>query len=309
MGKWLEVSAACTRENMEAVANVLNEMGSGGVVIDDPALIVSCINKGSIETVAPSLGQTNAQTAGDGVVVKGYFPAEHELNGRLEKLLARLAQFGVGWSTREVLEEDWATAWQAYYKPMKIGAHFVIKPSWEDYSCSEEELIIELDPGMAFGCGTHETTSMCLALLEQEVRGGELVYDVGTGSGILAVAAALLGAEKVAAVDIDEIAVRAAAENSRLNHVSDKVTVRQGNLLEGSIMVQADMVVANIIADVIKALAPAASAALKAGGKLIASGIIRERADEVALALEQQGLVCERRTEMGEWVAMVCAKV
>lgn len=305
MGKWLEVAAACTRENVEAVANAMNEMGSGGVVIDDPALIVNCINQGSIETVAPFLGQT----VGSGVVVKGYFPAGPGTSSRLEQLPARLGQLGATWSTREVHEEDWATAWREYYKPIQVGNRFVIKPSWEEYSPGGDEIIIELDPGMAFGCGTHETTSMCLALLEHELRGGELVYDVGTGSGILSVAAALLGAEKVVAVDIDEVAVRTAAENIRLNNVSDIVTVRQGNLLDGSVQVRADIVVANIIADVIKTLAPDASIALKAGGKLIASGIIRERADEVALALKNEGLACERRMEKGEWVALVCRKV
>ncbi|SFH12805.1 ribosomal protein L11 methyltransferase [Desulfotomaculum arcticum] len=305
MGKWLEVAVACTRENVEAAANVMNEMGSGGVVIDDPALIVNCINQGSIETVAPSFGQT----AGSGVVVKGYYPAWPGTNSRLEQLLARLGQLGVTWSTREVHEEDWATAWREYYKPIKVGKRFVIKPSWEEYNPGGDEIIIELDPGMAFGCGTHETTSMCLALLEDELHGGELVYDVGTGSGILSVAAALLGAEKVVAVDIDEVAVRTAAENIQLNNVVDIVTVRQGNLLEGSVKVRADIIVANIIADVIKALAPDASAALKTGGNLIASGIIRDRADEVALALENAGLTCERRMEKGEWVALVCRKV
>ncbi|WP_027365405.1 50S ribosomal protein L11 methyltransferase [Desulfotruncus alcoholivorax] len=305
MGKWLEVAVACTREKVEATANVLNEMGSGGVVIDDPALIVDYINKGSVETVAPSLGQS----AGGGVVVKGYFPAGQGTGGQLEQLAACLGQLGVTWSSSEVLEEDWATAWRKYYKPIKVGKRFVIKPSWEDYIHSGDEIIIELDPGMAFGCGTHETTAMCLALLEQEVRGGELVYDVGTGSGILAVAAALLGAKKVVAVDIDEVAVRTAAENIRLNNVSDKVTVRQGNLLEGSANVRVDIIVANIIADVIKALAPDTPAALKDGGRLIASGIIRERADEVELALRNEGLACERRMEKGEWVAMVCRKV
>ncbi|VFU19654.1 ribosomal protein L11 methyltransferase (fragment) [anaerobic digester metagenome] len=183
----------------------------------------------------------------------------------------------------------------------------MVRPSWEDYRAVEGELVIELDPGMAFGCGTHPTTSLCLKLLENYIRGGERIYDVGTGSGILAVAAAALGAGRVVAVDLDPVACRAAAENVARNRVEGIVRVVQGNLLD-NLNGGADLVVANIIAGVIISLAPDAAAALVPGGFLIASGIIRHRAEEVRDALEEAGLTPWEQLEEGEWTAIVAKK-
>ncbi len=301
---WLEVAVASPVELVEAVANVLNEIGSGGVVIEDPALIVDLIAKGTAETVAPTLKPLQ----GEQVVVKGYFCHDTSLPERLEHLCLRLSELSVCWQTREIREQDWATAWQAYYKPVRVGKHIVVKPSWEDYIARAGETVIELDPGMAFGCGTHATTAMCLALLEELVPDCAVVYDVGTGSGILAVAAALMGARQVIAVDIDELAVRTARDNAERNGVSGQVSVAQGNLLDNLAGGQADLIVANIIADVIIQLAPDAVAALKPGGKLVASGIIIDRVDEVRRALGDIGLAPEQDMTEGEWVAMVYQK-
>ncbi|KAF1084091.1 Ribosomal protein L11 methyltransferase [Sporotomaculum syntrophicum] len=301
---WLEVAVASPVELVEAVANVLNEIGSGGVVIEDPALIMNLIAEGSNETIAPTLKPLQVGQ----VVVKGYFCHDISLQQRLEHLSPRLSELSVSWQTREVREQDWATAWQAYYRPTRVGKHIVVKPSWEDYIAREGETVIELDPGMAFGCGTHATTAMCLALLEELVLGCSVVYDIGTGSGILAVAAALLGAREVIAVDIDELAVRTARDNAERNGVSDQVSAVQGDLLDNLAGGQADLIVANIIADVIIQLAPDAAAALKPGGKLVASGIIIDRADEVRRALGDAGLAPKQEMTEGEWVAMVYQK-
>jgi len=302
--EWLEIVAASPVELVEAVANVFNEVGSGGVVIEDPALIVDLITKGTAETVAPTL----KPLSGEQVAVKGYFCCDAALPDRLASLTSSLAAFSVPWQTREVMEQDWATTWQEYYKPMRVGKNIIVKPSWEDYTARVGETVIELDPGMAFGCGTHATTSMCLALLEDLAPGSEMVYDVGTGSGILSVATALLGARQVTAVDIDELAVRTARENAELNGVSDRIVVAQGNLLDNLIGGQADLIVANIIADVIIQLSRDAAAALRPDGRLIASGIIADRADEVRRALDEAGLKHEKELAEGEWVALVYRK-
>lgn len=299
--RWLEIAVAAPAELVEAVANVFNENGSGGVVIEDPALIVDLLAKGTAETVAPALKPPPSGQA----VVKGYFCCDCSLADRLGTLSRRFTDLSVSWQTREIREQDWATAWQEYYKPVRVGKNIVIKPSWEDYIARVGETVIELDPGMAFGCGTHATTAMCLALLEELAPGCAVVYDVGTGSGILSVAAALLGARQVIAVDIDEPAVRAARENVERNGVADRVAVVRGNLLDNMTGGRADLVVANIIADVIIRLAPDAAAALKPGGRLIASGIINDRAGEVRQALGDVGLEPVKELTGGEWVAMV----
>ncbi|OPZ74952.1 MAG: Ribosomal protein L11 methyltransferase [Firmicutes bacterium ADurb.Bin456] len=236
---------------------------------------------------------------------------EGGLNHRLENFQAALGRLTLSpppeVSTRKLLEEDWANTWKQYYKPVHAGQRIVIKPSWEQYRAADGELVIELDPGMAFGCGSHPTTSLCLKLLEKYIQGGERVYDVGTGTGILALAAAALGASRVVAVDQDPCACRVAVENVARNRVAGIVQVVQGNLLD-KINGGAHLVVCNIISDVIISLAPAASAALIPGGFLIAAGIIRPRAGEVGNALAAAGLDIRERLEEGEWVALVAEK-
>ena len=303
MDKWLEITVFTPREQLDNVTAIFHELGSGGVVIEDPAFILECISLGNTETIAPTLAPIGEETA-----VKGYFPCDDALSERLEAISSQLGELSLRWQTREVREEDWATAWQSYYKPVQVGRHLVVKPSWEEYNSAPGDIVIEMDPGMAFGCGTHATTAMCLALLEEHLQGGETVCDVGTGSGILAVAAALLGAGQVIAVDIDEVAVRTARDNITRNGVADRVTVLGGNLLDNLAGVKADVLVANIIAAVIIRLAPDAAAALKPGGLFIASGIIRDRVDEVSQAFQSAGLEPVATKEDDEWVALVGVK-
>lgn len=305
MAGWLEIAVFSTPEKVEAVAHIMQEFGSGGVIIEDPALILAALKQGSRETIAPSLQVPVEKDT----VVKGYFQRDCTLSNRLEELARFFTKLDLRWQLREVFEEDWAHTWRQYYKPVPVGKRLVVKPSWEEYTAQGEEIVIDLDPGMAFGCGTHATTALCLMLLEDQVQGGELVYDVGTGSGILAVAAALLGARQVVAVDNDELAVRVARENVVKNRVADKVVVLQGNLLDQPLDTGADLVVANIIADVIILLLPDAIQLLKPGGYFLASGIIRDRAAEVRAALHRAGLVLVQELEQGEWVALLSRKV
>ena len=304
--KWLEIAVSSPPELVEVVANAFEEMGSGGVVIEDPALTVALLDQGNIETIAPSLKHP---TKTDEVVIKGYLNADCcSVSDGMESLSHRLAKLPVRWQTKEVWEQDWATAWQQYYKPVRVGKHLVVCPSWENYTAVDGEIILELDPGMAFGCGTHATTSMCLELLEEYITPEALVYDVGAGTGILSIAAALLGASLVYAVDNDPVAVRTAQENAERNRVAERIAVFRGHLLNNASGGRADLITANIIADVIIDLAPSAYKSLKQGGRLIASGIILERLPEVRKALEKAGLIYEKELTEGEWVALVFRK-
>lgn len=210
--------------------------------------------------------------------------------------------------TASVNEEDWATAWKKYYHPVEIGKSLVIVPCWEldsfmKDSKKEGQTVITLDPGMAFGTGTHETTRLCLALLEECVTPDSTLLDIGTGSGILAVAALLLGAKSAAGVDIDEIAVKVAGENAELNGVRNRLDLYCGDLTE-QIDGKFDVVCANIVADVIIRLSLDVTAFMKPDGVLLVSGIIEERKDEVTDALAKAGLlVCDEKSENG-WVAI-----
>ena len=206
---------------------------------------------------------------------------------------------------KDVDEEDWSNAWKKYYHPVQVGEHLVVCPSWEAYDRKPDEVVLTLNPGMAFGTGTHETTRLCLELLEKYITPQDTVLDVGCGSGILAITAALLGANRIIGCDIDEVAVKVAGENAALNGVQDRIAFHQGDLtsqVEGSFQI----ICANIVADVIIRLSEDAGRYLAKNGIFITSGIIDTREQDVLNALEQNGFqVIERRTS-GGWVALAC---
>lgn len=210
---------------------------------------------------------------------------------------------------KDVDEEDWSNAWKKYYHPVQVGEHLVVCPSWEAYDRQPDDVVLTLNPGMAFGTGTHDTTRLCMELLEKYITPQDTVLDVGCGSGILAITAALLGANKIIGCDIDEVAVKVAGENAALNGVQDRIAFHQGDLtsqVEGSFQI----ICANIVADVIIRLSEDAGRYLAKDGIFITSGIIDTREQDVLNALEQNGFqVIERRTS-GGWVALACkAKV
>ncbi|GBF33167.1 ribosomal protein L11 methyltransferase [Desulfocucumis palustris] len=306
--KWLEIAVSTTPEGVETVAEILNELGTGGVVIEDPAVLYNLALEKGPEEVAVEPGELLPGFPS----VKGYFPLQAEVGEKIEKLRNALAGLNLKRppeiTTREVQETDWANQWKKYYHTTEVGQRFVIKPSWEEFTAAPGKLLLEMDPGMAFGCGTHPSTVLCLLLLEELVRGGEMVYDVGTGSGILAVAAAKLGAARVLAVDTDGVAVKVARENIELNGVDRVVKVVQGNLLD-SVKEPADIIIANIVADVIMELAPAAVSLLKPGGIFISSGIYLGREKEVQSALAALGFAVLDRRREGDWTALTARKM
>ena len=207
----------------------------------------------------------------------------------------------------ELEEEDWANAWKQYYKPMKIGEKLLVVPEWEKAENPDGRIVFKNNPGMAFGSGSHASTRMCMEALERAISGGELVYDLGCGSGILSIITALLGAKQVLGVDIDSNAAEISQKNARLNGVDDRCLFEAGDLLtEEHLLLKlsrqpADIVVANIVADVIIALAPGVRQILKPGGLFISSGIIDERAEEVEAALKAEQFVIDERKAMDGW--------
>jgi len=238
--------------------------------------------------------------------VAGYLPVDDRLEDRLASLkdaLAALPGYGVtgagtNLTLRYVEEADWANAWKAFYKPFRVGRRLVVTPPWEHPELAAADISLVIDPGMAFGTGSHPTTQLCLVALEDHVMPGASVADIGTGSGILAIAAAKLGARPVAANDNDPLAVRIARENAAANSVSIKVT---DALPTG----RYDMVVANILADVIIGMATELHGLVAPNGILIASGIIDTREADVRKALEGAGLTHVETHRQTEWVALV----
>ena len=231
-----------------------------------------------------------------------------QIEAELEAIEERIGQYRFGNTRfRKLSEQDWANEWKQYFHVTHVGKSLVIKPSWEDYTPAAGEHVIEIDPGMAFGTGTHHTTNMMMERLEKVMHQDALVFDVGTGSGILAIAAALCGAKEVKAVDIDGVAVRVARENVANNHLSDKIEVREGDLLHGT-EGKADIIIANIIADIIIMLLPDIPGKLKEDGIFLASGIIEERREDVEAAAAEQGLKVDAVDRRGGWVVLQFSK-
>ncbi|ARJ40295.1 ribosomal protein L11 methyltransferase [Sporosarcina ureae] len=310
--KWSEVSVHTTHEATEAVANILHEAGASGVVIEDS-------EEPGKERV-DQYGEIYALDKGDfpieGVIIKAYLPVTSFINETVENLeleIEGLRQFSLNpgrftIGITEVDEEDWANSWKQYFHPVKISKRFTIVPTWEEYTPVEsDELIIELDPGMAFGTGTHPTTVLCLQALEKYLQPDQMIVDVGTGSGVLAIGAALLGAKHITALDLDEVAVRAAQENVTYNDADDRITVLKGNLLD-SIEEPPDMIIANILAEVIMSFSQDAYQLVKPGGLFITSGIIGAKRDEVRNDLMAQGFEILETVLMEDWVAIIARK-
>lgn len=307
---WIEVTIKTTTEAVEAITNILENERTGGVIIEDPKdFIFQKKNEYDWDYVEEEVFKKSGQ---DGVLIKTYISEERNVMEVIENIKQKvlgLKDYGIdigegSVSLGQVKEEDWANEWKKYYKPAKVGQKIVVKPTWEDYENQEGDLVIELDPGMAFGTGTHETTSMCIRELEKYVDGTKRVFDIGCGSGILAIAAAKLGAKEVVAGDLDEVAVKVSKENCELNNVSDKVVVKHGSLFE-VVEGKADVIVANIIADIIKILANDVSKFLSEDGVFISSGIIHAKIDEVVEALEKNGFEIVEIVKLGEWSAIV----
>ncbi|KAA9253755.1 50S ribosomal protein L11 methyltransferase [Streptococcus anginosus] len=307
MNTWQELTIMVSREAEEAVSNILIDLGSQGVAIDDSADYLG--EAGPFGEVLPQVEQLNM------VAITAYYPETANLEMIRQEVKERLVQlrdFGLEigetqLTTQQLAEEDWADNWKKYFEPARITHDLTIVPSWTDYEVTTGEKIIKLDPGMAFGTGTHPTTKMSLFALEQVLRGGETVLDVGTGSGVLSIASSLLGAKEIFAYDLDDVAVRVAQENIALNAGTENIHVAAGDLLKG-IDIEADVIVANILADILVNLTDDAYRLLKDEGYLIMSGIISEKWNLVWESAEAAGFFLETHMIQGEWNACVFKK-
>ncbi len=294
-GSWLEIAVEVAGIDAELAADVLRQACPGGVAIE-PAVQPA----GEADGDAPAL-------------VKGYLPAGPEA-ARLRRSLrialrvAPLQQPPRWRRPRRVRERDWRDSWKRYFRPQRIGRALVVKPSWAAYRLRRGDTVIEIDPGMAFGTGQHPTTAMCLRALEDLVRPGVSVLDVGTGSGILAIAAAKLGAARVLALDIDPLAVAAARQNAAANGVAGAVEARERTLDETASAGAYDLIAANISGLTIERLAPAFARSLAPGGVLVASGFLDDSVDALSAALRVAGLDVERALAEGVWRAVIARR-
>lgn len=308
--QWCEAIVHTQTAGSDVVSDLMIRLGAVGTEIVDRADVPDPAKPGVYwELYDPSM----VAAMPEDVLVKGWFAQDSHTHDVLAALRGELAQMKTAESglemgalsleLQDVADEDWSENWKQYYKPFRIGEKLVVKPSWEPYRAAPGELVVELDPGMAFGTGTHETTFMCMELLQRHLTVGIDVMDVGTGSGILAIAAAKLGAGRVLAVDIDPDAVRVATENIAQNGVAETVRAVRGDLVGGETL-PCGLAVANIVADAICMLCAPLTRHLAVGGLFLCSGIIREREDDVRLAVAQAGYTLVERVEKGEWVAL-----
>lgn len=310
--KWTEVSVLTASEAVEAVSNILVEAGTSGVSIEDLSDFENTPDDGFGQIWALD----EADYSKEGVVIKAYFPETiflPEILPSIQQRILELKTFGLDIGpnevkTSEVSDTSWATAWKKYYHPLQVTRFMTVVPSWEEYTPKfSDERIIRLDPGLAFGTGTHPTTRLSMQALETSIVGGESILDVGTGSGVLSIASKALGAGDVYAYDLDEVAVRAAKENMDLNDYAKEVQVAANDLLKG-ISIEADIVMANILAEIILLLIEDAWRVLKPNGLFITSGIIDSKKDTVLEQLLAQGFEIEQVQQMKDWFAIIARK-
>lgn len=304
---WNQLKVTCKTEELETVCAVMSML--------DPSIMVedySDIETG-LKTVYGDLIDESILNSDKSIAACSLYVSEDKnLNEYISFIETHLADSGIS-PKIEILgtdEEEWSTAWKKYYKPTHIGHRIVVVPSWEKYDAADGEIIIDMDPGMAFGTGTHETTRLCAELLEENLSGGDYLLDVGSGSGILAICASKLGAAKCAACDIDPVAVRTEAENAERNSCGN-IDCYVSDLLSDVKLIddrKFDLVTANIVADIIIRLAPEIGAYIRNGGHLIASGIIDEREAEVDAAMAACGFVKQEARHEKGWCAEIFTK-
>ena len=307
-GIWIEVKVVTKSEALEEVCGIFYGLDCKGVAIEDPRDILDR-EQGPLTWDFADINVLEHK--GKAAYVKAYFSEDDnvdEIVKYINEKLNELKSIGVDLGEAKVEvekmhEEDWANNWKKYYKPTKIGERLVIKPIWEEYEAKEGEVVVELDPGMSFGTGTHETTRMCVAAIDKYTKEDSEVFDIGTGSGILAIVASKLGAKHVVGVDLDPVAVEAAKENVAYNNIHN-IELLEGNLLD-VVDGKADVVVANIIAEVICILIPDVKKVLKQNGVFITSGIIHDRRDMVIQKFEEEGFEVIESNKDGEWNCII----
>ena len=302
--EWTDISITVPRRYADTAEAVATMVANGGIYIEDYAdLEQQAWEIAHVDLIEQEL----LDKPRDVVIVHMYLAPDENPAEVLPLFRQRLDDAGVEYTlnTEGVEQEDWQNAWKQYYHAMDIGRRLAIVPGWEEYDT--DRTVITMDPGMAFGTGTHETTSLCLETLDELVQGGERMLDIGTGSGILAIAALKLGAKEAEGVDIDPMCVRTAGENAQRNGVAERLTVLVGDLSDKASGVY-DIITANIVAAAILSLATAVPALMAPGAKFIASGIIDERRDEVLDGLKAAGLRPVQVKEKRGWVCIICEK-
>ena len=295
--EWTDIRLTVSKADAEAAEAVATMIAEGGIYIEDYSDIEEQVAQiAHVDLIEQELLDKPRDT----VIIHMYLEPGASPVETLALIAARMEAAGIPYTseTEGVEQEDWQNGWRKYYHPMDVGQRLAIVPSWQDYDTDRVKLI--LDPGLAFGTGGHETTNLCLEVLDERVRGGERVLDIGTGSGILAIAALKLGAAVAEGVDIDPVAVRTAGENAALNGVAGKLTDKASG--------KYDIITANIVANAIMSLAPAVPGLMADDAVFIASGIIDSRKDEVIAALEAAGLAVLEVKEKRGWECIVCKK-
>lgn len=313
--EWTQVTVTTESESVKAVSYILNDLGAAGVKIED-AKDFDKLAAGKYGPHGEIIDPNDIPHIKTGATVTAYYPQNifvPEILPTIKQRVTALSQFGLNpgkakVTSEAVSDENWATAWKKYYHPVRVTRNLTVVPQWEDYQAQQaNEQLIYLDPGMAFGTGTHPTTRLMLQALEMVVRGDETVLDVGTGSGVLSIAAKLLGVGDVYAYDVDEVAVNSALENLKLNPIAKSIKVAANDLLAG-VTHTADLVVANILAEIIMPLVPQAYECLNMGGHFLCSGIIADKVDLVIEKLQKQGFKVQETLKIEDWYGIIAYK-
>ena len=297
--KWIELTVDVPPEYAEPMSEIFHRYGHGGVAIEQEA------------GYNPDEGES--PPVPDFVTIKTYLPVDNTTERRRNqidigvRLVAHLATISP-LKEKYVEEEDWQNAWKEHFHPLRIGRHLVICPTWRTVETSESDILIHLDPGMAFGTGHHPTTRTCMEILERDTKPGDRILDVGCGSGILSVVAVKVGATSALGLEIDPVAARAGEENVRINGIEDKVQIVQGTLPSPLAEARSfDIVAANISAKVVTNLAQHLIDSVAIGGKLIAGGIIKPHVEDVTKALNAVGASIDETFIDGDWVTLLAS--
>ena len=301
VNEWLQIKVTVKTERLDELVALMSLIESNLLIEDLSDIDLKTCYGDLIDEKILNADKTHAS-------VSYFVPKDANIADDMAFLRDRLASGGFEEAKTEIIglcEEDWANSWKEFYKPFKIG-RIVIVPAWETYTAAEDEIVVTMDPGMAFGTGTHETTRLIIGLLQKYVKEGMSLLDVGTGSGILAICGAKLGAAPCRAYDIDPMSVRVANENIRESGLCDKITCDQSDLLKQvkNIAGGYDIICANIVADIIIRMTPDVSPFMSENMVLLASGIISERADDVVACFEENGFVIVERAEDNGWCAL-----
>lgn len=311
MENWIEITIHTTNEASEIVESILLDYGSTGVAIEDPTTLEENLHDdfGTIVELSPT------DFPDVGVIVKGYINELNFDDETFTRFKGELEQLGQNINigeffkieTTTIKDSDWENSWKDYFDILNIGEKFVIVPTWREYENEENKYVINIDPGMAFGTGGHETTSLCIKNLEKYVKPHDNIIDVGCGSGILSIAASYLTDGEIKAVDLDKLAVDVSYENFALNNLENRIAVEEASLLTKETK-KYNVIVANILAHIIELMLDDAYKLLEDGGYYITSGIIKDKKDELLEKMLERGFKLVEETSDNEWYSFVVTK-